>query len=274
MDQFPTPVDKIIQYTELKFQGNIDVSRIPKNSIYKVTNNLLRSLEKIRGAFDFREKLIYLDLSQSPTRKNFVKLHETAHGVLPWQTGTHNVLGDDDHTLSSETNEEFEQEANFFASLTLFQHDRFDDEISKLSLSIETSMYLAKHFGASIHATLRRYVESSKKRCALLVLENVSQENNLRTCALRNVFYSQKFLNEVGFLPLEIPLSRTYGFVLDYYSKRKFKLDGVVNFIIDGITEGFNYHFFYNGYNAFVFIFPKGEKQSSRTKIIISETAR
>lgn len=108
------------------------------------------------------QKTIYLDLSQGFNRKNFGKLHETAHSILPWQKKVNDILGDDEHALSPETNEEFEAEANYFASITLFQHDRFLSELSKLNLSIDASIQLAKHFGASIHASLRRYVNCSK----------------------------------------------------------------------------------------------------------------
>ena len=180
------------------------------------------------------------------------------------------TLDDDDESLSSETQEEFEQEANYFASITLFQHDRFYNELNKLNLSIESAMQLSKIFGASIHATLRRYVENSKNRCALIVLENISSRGEFVKCNLKDKFQSPKFTSSFGDLEIPAELGYKWPFVKDYYFQRKLNKAGSVNFTTDnGIVE-FTYQFFNNRYNGLVFIFPKGEKKSSRTKIIIT----
>jgi hypothetical protein len=46
---FPTPVDKIIRYAELKVTEKRDLSVIPKNYIGKSTERLKRALRKVRG---------------------------------------------------------------------------------------------------------------------------------------------------------------------------------------------------------------------------------
>ena len=190
---------------------------------------------------------------------------------MPWQKNIHEILDDDDHSLQSDTHEEFEAEANFFASATLFQQDRFEIELNKLSLEIESSMQLAKFFGASIHATLRRYVENSKNRCALIVLENVSERGTQVKCGLKDKFQSEKFSKTFGELSIPLELGYTWAFVQDYYFKKKFKKDGLIALLTKNGHINFSYHFFNNGYNAFVFLFPTGEKKSSKTKIIITE---
>ena len=167
-DVFPTPVDRITDYSELIIRRDIDISQVHNAYLLKATDALRSAISKVKGMFDRREKTIYLDLSQKIPRRNFVQLHEVAHGVLTWQTEIHDLMDDDNHSLSSDVTEEFEAEANYFASVTLFQHDRFNDQMRKYDLSIESSMQLAKYFGASVHAALRRYVESSKNRCALI----------------------------------------------------------------------------------------------------------
>ncbi|HRI34692.1 MAG TPA: ImmA/IrrE family metallo-endopeptidase, partial [Saprospiraceae bacterium] len=211
------------------------------------------------------------DLSQKNERKNFVKLHEVGHAVLPWQKSVHNILQDDDNSLHLDTNEEFEAEANYFASITLFQHDRFNFELDKLNLSIESAMSLAKIFGASVHASLRRYIECSEKRCALLVLENISAMGTPVQCNLRNKFLSKKFKKSFNDLIIPEVLGYKWLFVQDYYYKRKFKKNTSISLITSNGNADFTYQFFYNGYNAFVFIFPLGEKKSSKTKIIITQ---
>jgi hypothetical protein len=270
-DVFPTPIDQIIAYTELIVSKDIDVSKIHSDYFSRANDALRRALSKVRGVLDRKERTIYLDLSQGKPRIGFVKLHEVGHDVLPWQNKIHDILDDDDDSLNPETQEEFEAEASFFASATLFQHDRFFTELDKLGLGIDSSIQLAKIFGASVHATLRRYVECSKNRCALIVLENISQNGSQVNCSLRDKFQSEKFSKTFGDLSIPLKLGYTWSFVQDYYHKRKFKKDGSITLLTKNGNVDFTYHFFNNSYNAFVFLFPSGEKKSSRTKIIITD---
>ena len=269
-DVFPTPIDKIVAYSELIVRDDIDVSKIHTDYFAKATDALRRALTKVRGVLDRKERTIYLDLSQGKPKMGFVKLHEVGHDVLPWQKKTHDLLDDDDDSLSNNTREEFEAEANFFASATLFQQDRFNNELDKLGLGIDSSMHLAKFFGASVHASLRRYVEYSKNRCALIVLEKVSLSGMPVKCTLRDRFQSEKFTKTFGELNIPLELGPTWAFALDYYVKRKFKKDGAIKLITKNGETDFIYHFFNNGYNAFVFLFPIGEKKSTRTQIIVT----
>ncbi|TFD96432.1 ImmA/IrrE family metallo-endopeptidase [Dysgonomonas capnocytophagoides] len=269
LDIFPTPVDNIVAYSELIIRNDIDVTKIHSSYRSKFPELLSSALNKIRGLFDRKEKVIYLDLSQMETRKKYVTLHEVGHGVLPWQQHCHDLLEDDDDSLSPETIDEFEQEANYFASVTLFQHDRFYRELSKYNLGIDSAMQLSKHFGASIHATLRRYVECSKKRCALMVLKDPVYENHMH-CTLRNYFQSSKFSSDFGKLAFPAKLDNTWVFVQEYLSNRRFNKNGSFSMLTENGETTFNYHFFNNSYNAFVFFYPIGEEQKSRTKFIIT----
>jgi Zn-dependent peptidase ImmA (M78 family) len=79
--------------------------------------------------------VILLDPTCTPGKKNFVKLHEVGHKVLPWQRQSL-VYVDDDVTLDPETKDRFEREASFFASEVLFQCDRFDREARDLPLGV------------------------------------------------------------------------------------------------------------------------------------------
>jgi hypothetical protein len=268
LNVFPTPVNRIVEYADLLVKKDVDVSQV--HPTYKDrANEFLRSaLSKVRGIFDIKKRVIYLDLSQSFNRKNFVQLHETAHGILPWQHKIHDIIGDNDHTLNPDHSEEFEAEANYFASVTLFQHDRFIEEMAKLNLSIDASMHLAKHFGASIHAALRRYVNCSKNNCALLILENLCKEEPPH-CFLRNFITSQQFTKTFGEVAPPHRLELTWPFVQDYCYGRRYKKEGRISLETkDGPAE-FAYQFFNNTYNAFVFIHPVGEVKKSKTTFII-----
>jgi Zn-dependent peptidase ImmA (M78 family) len=268
-DVFPTPVDKITAFSELVIRKDVDISSVHTAYLHRATDALRSAISKVRGMFDRKEKVIYLDLSQKVPRRNFVQLHEVGHGVLTWQTKIHDLMDDDNESLGSQVLEEFESEANYFASVTLFQHDRFFDEVKKYNLSIESSMQIAKLFGASIHASLRKYVESSPKRCALIVLENISIIGKVPKCTVRDKFHSKKFNDEFGAIAMPEELGYTWSFVQDYYHNRRFRKDGQIQLVTKNGLVNFEYHFFNSTYNAFVFLFPKGEKKSASTKIVL-----
>lgn len=273
IDIFPTPVDQILRYSNLRLNDGVDLSSVDQGFLSRISEKmgqkLMETLTSIRGFIDRSEKLIYLDLTQHINRQNFVKLHELGHDALTWQNEILQYL-DDDQTLSADTKEEFEAEANYFASATLFQHDRFEHEMSKLELGIKSPMYLAKHFGSSNHAALRRYVEYSKKRCALLVLKDVTLIGTEPKCFKRNFFQSRAFEQTYGHVILPDEFGYTWSFTREYYHKKKYHEKGEITLTTQNGEVKFQYHFFNNTYNAFVFLFPPGEKIKTRTRFIIN----
>lgn len=269
LDVFPTPIDKIINYSDLILETGIDLAELEKKHKGFDFNEAFKSgWSKIRGFLDRREKIIYIDTTQNVNRQGFVKLHEVGHSVLPWQNATMQFL-DDDETLNLDIIEEFEAEANYFASITLFQNDRFDNEVKKYELGLPSVIQLSKYFGASNHATFRRYVESSKKRCALLILENLSPKGSVVSGDFRNAFYSKSFIEEFGSISWPEKFGYKWEFMKDHSFKRKHKLDGAITLPLENLSQNFNYHYFNNSYNAFVIFFPKGENKATRTKIIL-----
>jgi hypothetical protein len=262
---FPTPVDNIVQYCELKVDRENCLSKIPKNYFAKASETLKSALRKLRGAVDIREKVINLDLSRPINAQRFVQLHETGHSVLPWQRKTFEYYDDDD-TLNPDVKIAFEAEANFFASGTLFQLDRFDEEASLLELTIRSPLALSKKFGGSVHATIRRYVERSPKRCALLVIE----KDGILNFKVRNYFQSPSFTKEFGVLKWPESLGPDQAFIVDC-SFRTMNING--QFLYKGgngdIT--FQYHFFSNSFNYFVMVLPFGEKIKSKVKLVVKE---
>ncbi len=270
LDIFPTPVDKIVKYSELIIAEGIDLKSLEKKyKSFFFSDTLKSGLSKIRGFLDRREKLIYLDMDQIASRKNFVTLHETGHNVLPWQHKAYEFL-DNDETLDDYTQEEFEAEANYFASITLFQNDRFESESIKYELGLPAVMQLSKHFGGSIHATFRWYVENSAFRCSLLVLKDLSEKGKIANGNFRNAFHSPSFLNYFGSIDWPENFGYKWAFIKDHlFLRKKWKENGSINLkTLNGEVE-FTYHYFNNSYNAFVLIFPHGENKNTKTKIIL-----
>ncbi len=279
LDIFPTPIEKIVNYAELSVNTRIDLSKVDQSFLTRLKEEssasikvLQSGLSKVRGIFDRREKTIYVDLSQNTGRQGFVKLHEIGHGVLPWQNDFA-LAFDNNETLQAAYEDEFEAEANYFASITLFQHDRFLKELKSLPLGINSAMALSKKFGSSVHSALRNYVTKSHKRCALLVLTPIKNPSGkISICEKRNLFYSESFKSDIGELDLPDEFGFKWSFMRDFIMfKKRFNDKGKIT--LDTMQEetlDAKYHYFNNGFNIFVLIFPYGEVIKSRTKVILS----
>jgi Zn-dependent peptidase ImmA (M78 family) len=268
---FPTPIDKIVSKADLIVADDIDLSKVKRSFIDRITDGAKSLLKDIRGILDRRRKVIYVDMSVGESRQNFIKLHETGHEVITWQKEILNRL-DDDYTLSPEVQEEFEAEANFFASTTLFQ---FDDEMKRLPLGLPAAKVLAKKFGGSIHATLRKMVEKTKRRCALLILEKPEFFPEF-TCKVRNYFQSDSFTSNFGELVWDEELGMEHGFSFMEmcYFKKKYSEDGELTIVTPNGYIDLNFHYFNNTHNIFVLLFPEGEDKATRTKIIVTGTEK
>jgi Zn-dependent peptidase ImmA (M78 family) len=265
--KLPTPVEEIVHFADLQIEKGVDLSRIEPGFISKNFQFAKDAARKLLGVIDRRQKTIYLDHTQIPCRKNFVTLHEVGHDACSWQK----ALGylDDEKTLDPSADEIFEREASFFASSTLFQLERFDEEVEKLPLSIKSAQVLGKMFGGSNHAAVRRYVERSKKRCALLVLHKPDTNGEYQV-KIRNYFQSHSFTAEFGELSWpEGKCGLNYIFVHEVKRGRRLHEDGQIALVVgSGETVTFSYHFFNSGHNTFIILFPVGEKNSSRVRIL------
>jgi Zn-dependent peptidase ImmA (M78 family) len=265
--KFPTPVEKITSCADLMLDKKVSLHKQPQIFFTRAFEGIGTVSRKVLGLLDFRQKTIYLDLNQNANRNRFIQLHEVVHKVCPWQEAV--FRWDDKKTISPDIEELFEREASFFASSVLFQLDVFEEKADKLPLSIKSAFVLADMFGASKQATLRRYVQYSKKRIALLVLEQPDHNGRFGAC-VRNFFVSPSFVREFGNITWPETCGLQFPFIEDLLRRRKLHEDGEL-FLPSGSgsSEKFDYHYFDNSYNIFVLMKPTGEKIESRTKIIL-----
>lgn len=249
-DVYPTQVNKLVAYSELQVSST-DLSMIMPKCLKEDDSVLKKLMKRIRGLLVRDEKLIYIDKSCCVERQNFTLLHEVGH-TLPWQVQTVSMMGDDDVTLSPKAKEQFEIEASFFASETIFQGDRFTSLANKMPLCISTPIDLAHNFGASIHAALRRYVEYAPTRCALLVMEQSTSGD----ITLRDLFHSELFLSEIGVLPFPKILDFSLFPFVSSYKLLRHTDSGKFTILMNSERTEFIYEYFNNYYNGFVLIYP------------------
>ncbi len=168
----PTPIEEVLAASKVVVaEESVLDERFLKKLRMKAGGALRRALSKVWGVLDAAARVIYLDKSVLVVKQTFLKLHETAHAVLPWQRTLFVVAEDCQMTIAPEISESFEREANAFAAEVLFQLDTFSEEANDHNFNILVPVRLAKKYRASIYTAIRRYVTGSPRACMVLVLE-------------------------------------------------------------------------------------------------------
>jgi len=171
-DRLPTPVDDIISACGLLESDDYVLSESKIAQAPRELRKLLRSAgRKVRGALDRRERVLHISPSiDVPAQRQFVRCHEAMHDALPWQRDLL-VLGDTSRTLAPDVEFVFEREANQGGAELLFQVDLLARVGRDYPTDITTPVTLAELFGASIHATFRRWIEDHPNPVCGLVLD-------------------------------------------------------------------------------------------------------
>jgi hypothetical protein len=172
--RLPTPVGDILAAAQLTEAPH---SFLSESSIAETPAHLQRVLRRVAGkvhaALDRQTREVHINpATDLAGQRAFKRLHETAHDLFPWQhvDDGHVGFADNAFTLASGTTILFEREANQGAAELLFQRERFAEIASDYSVSCAAVEELAERFGASRHATFRRYVESHRRSVAGVVL--------------------------------------------------------------------------------------------------------
>lgn len=169
---FPTPVDQVLAAAKVEVvpieldEGYLARLRRTAESAGKA---LLSAISKVWGVFDPKARIAFIDPATPKEKLPFLKLHEGGHAVLPWQS-VFGLFQDCRKTLDPDVKAQFEREANVFASDVLFQLDQFTADARDLAFGLKAPLNLARRYGASVYATVRRYVSSSERICVVVVL--------------------------------------------------------------------------------------------------------
>lgn len=169
--RLPTPVEDIVTAAKLEEAAE---SWLSESALAGVPDYLAKKMRKLRGkahaALDRKTREIHIspDIEHDGQRR-FKTLHEVTHDILPWQEDV--AYADDGMTLSWSTRTKFEQEANQGGAELLFQRELFETMAADYEVGFPAIVELSERFGASIHASFRRFVETHKHPMAGLVLD-------------------------------------------------------------------------------------------------------
>lgn len=164
----PTPVRRIVEAAGLTEPPESLLSDDCVDQAPDYLAEKMRGLTgKILALLDRREREVHVRPDISPYGA-FKRLHEVGHHIVPWQADL--AYADDRFTLSVEANARFELEASQVAAELLFQRTLLENQAASRRLRVRTVLDLADTFGASIHSTFRRYVETHYKSVAGVVL--------------------------------------------------------------------------------------------------------
>lgn len=161
----PVPIDQVA--AALRFADPTDLYDLGGLAL-GLRERIEQLKDKVLGALDVREHVIYLDRDQPLPRQRFHYGHELGHEVLPWHRDAY--FGDDRFTLDPDTLDELESEATAFGVELVFGVDAFRDHAAGYRLGLGAPLELADTWQLSRTATIRRYVESNPRPCALLVI--------------------------------------------------------------------------------------------------------
>jgi hypothetical protein len=169
--RFPTPVADVMEYAKVIVaeKDALDAGFVDKLK-RKATGALKRAISKVRGVLDVIGRIAYIDRTLYVVKQTFLKLHETAHAVLPHQRKLYALVEDCDKTIAPDVSEQFDREANVFAAEVLFQLDGFIDGVRDEPFGILVPVRASKKYGASIYASVRQYVCKHHRACCVLVI--------------------------------------------------------------------------------------------------------
>ena len=168
---FRSPVQQIMEVAKVKeVPGEVLSDSLLGKMRAKAGSALKRAISKVLGLFHASEGLVFIDQALYKVKQRFVRLHESAHGFLPWQRPMYAVVEDCEKSLDAESADAFDREANVFASEVLFQLNTFSEMAASEALSIWVPVKLSEKFEASIYSSIRQYVSKNHRPCAVLVL--------------------------------------------------------------------------------------------------------
>lgn len=208
-DRLPTPVSDLMTAANLRVAPmsafNVRALEQYARQAGEAATRLVKSaIDKVLGIFDVQADVVHIDeAAVKKEKQNFLKLHETGHKEIPHQRGLFKWIQDCSKTLAPEIADLFDREANNFATIVLFQDDRFATMTADSAFGIKVPLSVGRKFGASAYAAIREYVRRHQKACAVIVLEKPEPCHvHGMTAVIRRIDRSPEFARRFGELKL------------------------------------------------------------------------
>jgi len=207
--RFPTPIPDLVKAAELEVETEMAFDEQGIGELYRVLPNnqklnvevLKKAIGKVEGILHREDKTIFIDKTLHKSRQKFLTLHEVGHHDLPWQKSSFKILEDSEGELDESTRDQFEREANCFASDVWFQLDTFTSDARDSDFGIGPPIkLLTKRYGTSCYSTLRRYVNVYGRASALVVCD--VDKSTTGSLTVRRILESSEFLQQLGSLTL------------------------------------------------------------------------
>jgi Zn-dependent peptidase ImmA (M78 family) len=274
----PTPVEDIIAAAELK---EPEESWLSESALKGVPDYLAAKMRKLRfkteALLDRKEREIHISPDvEHDGRRRFKQVHEVTHDILPWQQDT--AYADDSLTLSWATNVRFEQEANQGGAELLFQRDLFAVMAADYKIGFAGVLELADKFGASYHASFRRYVEAHRAPMAGFVLEPSPCTTDPLAYRRKEAVTSKSWTKRFGHASAfpRVIADPPYGFVKGIRTLGTIPSPAVLAYPdINNETADLQVELWSNSYRVFVLMWvPQRERLRRRRVVVPSSAAR
>jgi len=255
---YPTPITHLIEVAKLEVVENegIDESYLARLS-KRFKQTLKSAVGKLFAVFDYLGKIIHVEKNVHVAKRPFLKLHELGHAVIPWQRDIYTGIQESENTLQPEISEEFERQANVFATEVLFQIDAFDKLAASEDISINVPLRLKQKFGSSAYAAVRRYVSRNCRSCAVLILEPTEMiQGDGFKAKTRRIITSERFDMTFGLIrwPESINPDSLFGRFIPLGNKKMCCRDVVLIRGLDGKEKECLVESFKTPYQTFILI--------------------
>lgn len=268
VDVIPTPL------REVGAAAGVMHVRTMKELPSEIEEAAPRRWKKVLGAAVFADSSIYVDRDGlHGRRQRFTEAHEISHLMIPWHEAAYRL--DDERQLFFDTEDELEAEANAAAAHLLFQGRRYHERAAALPVSIQAPIDLAVQHDASIHSSIRYFVEQHELPVAVLIVGRYTQFDG--TLPIWQSFESDTFLAQYGRLTDHVPSSGLPvddpEYVLGRLALASFETtspaaENVMLQDVDGHNHKFLAESFFNTFTVFVMVSAKGHAAPRRVSSI------
>lgn len=157
----PTPLKAVEQAIGVK--DVIDMSELPD----ELRARKPKRWKRILGAYLYDEEMIFVDRDESEPRVRFAEAHEVGHAIIPWHRGSFQL--DNEDRIFGDTELLLENEAKLAGAHLIFQGASFIERALDFETGLDAPIALSDDYGASMHVTIRHYVEHHPEPVAVLI---------------------------------------------------------------------------------------------------------